>query len=273
MLGTSATGAKHIVRFYWFKWDQSACSTASTDAYSDTFNPTTWVQCYTEAQAPNNGAADDAKYFKVRFVASDTSVTPSGTGAISFDDVRLVTGPADVYNNHAEYHSGGSVAVKWECPSAQVVWVEAIGGGAGGSSTANYAGGGGGEYAAGYFGASAAAYAVVAGAAGSTGATGGNGSASSFNSTTVVANGGTSAGTSTTGGAGGTGGTGVITINGADGVDNANGAHGGHAARGGGGGEGTSSGTVAASVPGGGGGGDQAGTAAARGMVKIWFNA
>jgi len=271
MLGTSATGAKHIVRFYWHKHDQSASSTASTDAYSDTFNPTAWTQGYTEARVPS-----DAKYFKIRIIASDTSATPSGTGSISFDDIRFVKGPWEVFRNSYEYRGddGGQTAntLKYKNVTQQLIWVEAIGGGASSSIGGNQGGGGGGEYAAAYFAAAASTnYAVSPAPAEQTTLTAGHNS--TFNSTTVVANGG-SAPVSINGGAGGTGGTGQITIDGQDGGDNSDGAWGGSGARGGGGGIGGSgaTGEVNGSYPGGGGGGDTKDGDGAPGMVKIWHN-
>lgn len=256
MLGTSATGAKHILRFYWFTWDGSACSTASVDAYAGTFNPTAWTQFYTETIAPA-----DAKFFKVRFILSDTTVTPSGTGSIALDDVRMVNSPREIYRNSITTVIPTTTG-KWKAPSSQSIWVECIGGGAGGSNT--YANGtGGGEYAAGYFSAvSATVYAFASGAGGA----GGDGTASSFNSTTVIANPGIFSGM-----AGGTGGTGIILDDGVSGLvapDGSGGGSGGPQA-GAGGGIGDNG-----SYPGGGAGrgvgGDSTGGA---GMVRIWFNA
>jgi hypothetical protein len=265
MLGTSATGAKHIVRFYWFKWDQSASSTASTDAYSDTFNPTAWTQAYTEAQAPS-----DAKYFKVRFIASDTSATPSGTGSISFDDVRLVSGPDEVFSGKAVFEDAtgdGAIALD----SAGLIWVECVAGGGAVDSSASSRGAGGGELAAGYFAASAATeYLIDVGAGGAAGLNpGGN---STFNSTTIVATGG-GGGTNGAGnnGDGGTGGTGTILIAGQDGEDAAAG-YGGHSARSGNTNGGS---TTAGRKFGGGAAGQTSGSAKAGGdgRVIVWFNA
>lgn len=275
MLLASSDGAKNIVRFYWYKYDQSASATASTDAYSDTGAPTTWQQFYTEAQAPS-----DAKYFKVRFIASDTSATPSGPGSVSFDDVRLVQGPEEVFNNHVtfglvpgeQFDNANDPA--WESPSSVgACWVECIGGGGGGGSAANSGAGGGGAYAAGYFVyAASTQYNCQAGAPGAVATAGGD---STFNSTSIVAKGGEgSEGTNDPGEGGAAGScTGEITISGGDGSGQQ---YGGYGARGGGGARSPgASGGTAASWPGGGGGGDMYTSydaVAAAGMVKIWFN-
>lgn len=268
MLGTSATGAKHIVRFYWYEFDQTACSTASTDAYSDTFNPTSWAQCYTQAQSPT-GAGNNACYFKIRIIASDTSATPSGTGNISFDDLRLEVNPDKVYNSKAVFESTtlGSFAVT----TAHVVWVECVGGGGATDGTSGARGGAGGELAAGPFAAAASTeYAVSVGAGGAAGAN--NGASSTFNSTSVVANGG-QRGTNGAGnnGSGGTGGTGAILIDGQDGQDAAQG-YGGHSARSG---NGKANSANNDGVKFGGGAGGQTGNSAAGGdgRIVIWFNA
>lgn len=250
MMSNSATGAKHIVSFYWYKFDQSASGTTKTDAYSDTGNPTAWTQFYTEAVAPT-----DAKYYKIRITISDTSVTPSA-GNTSIDDVRMVTGPGDVFNTFSEYSIEGThyyYNVTEAC-----LWVEAVGGGGDGSALSNAWGAGGGEYAAGYF---------IAAAATGYGLTVGSAANSTFNTNTVVAVKGTDSTGTTSAAAGGTGGEGAITINGQTTVT----VHGGKAGRGGGGGYGGPSG-AAPSTPGGGGGGDQANTTGAVGMVRIWFN-
>ena len=262
MMSSGATGAKHIVSFYWYKFDQSASGvTTKTDAYSDTGNPDSWTQFYTEAVAPS-----DTKYYKIRITISDTSVTPS-LGNTSIDDVRMVKGPSEVFNNVAEFNAAQTSSFR--NVTAQCLWVEAIGGG-GGGGTANIGGGGGGEYAAGHFFAAATtAYAVLVGAGGASGA---DGADTTFNSTTVVAVKGAKS-ASTAGGTGGTGGTGTITIDGQVGHTNSEGAHGGAGARGGGGAQGGASGSgKLASAPGGGGGGDTAASAGAAGMVRIWYN-
>ena len=255
MLGTSATGAKHILRFYWFTWDGSACSTASVDAYTGTFNPTAWTQFYTETIAPT-----DAKFFKVRFILSDTSATPSGTGSIALDDVRMVDGPAEVFA-YSVVSQVVWTAGTWIAPSNQLIWVECVGSGGGAAGGADTYGSGGGEYAAGYFAAtSGTAYAFVVPEGGYDSF---NGTATTFNSTTVLASGGNRGGT----GQGGSGGTGVITIDGGDGMASpGNGGYGG----GPWGGFGGNTTVFTGGFPGGGLGADKTGGA---GQIKIWFNA
>ena len=257
MKGTSATGANHVVSLLWYTFNKSVIST--TEIYSDPANPTEWTQCLSGAISPST-----AKFMKIKIQGSDTTV-PSDTGSISFDNVRLVNGPADVYGNSVEFVGGGASA--YANVSAGVIWVEAIGAGGGGSTTTR-GGGGGGEYAAGYFFASAATnYALTSGAGVAPLNLGPDGGNSSFNSTTIIGIGG-KGDNGTGGGIGGTGGTGEITIDGGVGISNADGGHGGAAARGGGGGGGSD--TAAPSVPGGG-GNNQSSANSAHGMVRIWF--
>lgn len=260
---SAANGAQNKVTVLWYTSAQVAAGTTSTNLYDDTAGPTAWTQCFGGTQVPS-----DAEFFKLRLLGGDTATDPGSSTDIFFDDVRIVNGPEEVFQNSTTYTKEGTF--KWESPSSVAnVWVEAIGGGAGGSATPNRGGGGGGEYAAANFATAASTmYSLTVGAAGASDSSGTN---SVFNTNTVIATaGGTTAGT--TGGAGGTGGTGDIKIDGYKGNDNGDDAHGGRGARGGAGGAGTAGGTAAATSPGGGGGGDQANTAGADGMVRIWFN-
>mgnify|MGYP003648092968 CR=1 FL=1 len=271
MKGTSATGANHVVSLLWYTFGKTAL--APTIIYSDTANPTAWTQCLSGAISPST-----AKFMKIKIQGSDTTV-PSATGSISFDDVRLVNGPADVFDNSNTYGPGTGLGTQpaWTAPSQiGCCWVEAIGGG-GGSNSANQGGGGGGAYSAGYFiYGSGSQYTADPGAPGasepSTGTAGGD---ATFNTTTVVAKGGSATGGTNTPGAGGlaSGGTGVIKISG--GTTGGTNYSGGSAARGGGGGGyGPTNANTPGGWPGGGGGGDlySGGTSApAGGMVKVWF--
>ena len=248
MKGTSATGANHVVSLLWYTFDKSVIST--TEIYSDPANPTEWTQCLSGAISPST-----AKFMKIKIQGSDTTV-PSGTGSISFDDVRLVNGPADVFLKNVTFRmAGGNI---WPCPASdQCVWVEAWGsGGTGVIGNAGGQGGGGGEYAAGYFQATASTnYAATVGAVGSN---------TAFNSSTVVAVKGNN-GSNPTYGSGGTGGTGVIKFDGSS----QSGGVGGYSPQGGGGG----GVDISGSQPGGGGGGASGADfgIGAIGEIKVWF--
>lgn len=251
---SAANGAENTVTLLWYKDDQTASTTTSTDIFNSTSGPTAWTQCFSGAQVPS-----DACFFKVRLLGGDTATDPGSSTDIFFDDVRIVKEPGDVFSKNVSFDVAGSP--NWVSPSAiRCVWVECIGGGGGGGGSVNWGGGGGGEYAAGYvMTAASTAYACVVGAEANN---------STFNSTTIVANGGATA-TNLTGGAGGTGGTGQITFDGIAGQNN--GGSGGYAANGGGGGAGGGSSTDGSS-PGGGGGGDTTSRNGAAGRVRIWFN-
>ena len=262
MKGTSSTGAKHIVTLLWYTFDKTALT--PTIIYSDTANPTAWTQCLSGAISPST-----AKFMKIKIQGSDTTV-PSETGSISFDDVRLVNGPADVFDGSALFtKENASPGRVFYTTSSKCIWIEAWGGGGEGrASTANLGGGGGGgEYAAGYFQTTASTLYVIA--------LGGPQVNTTFNSTTVVANAGSSS-FGAPGGLGGTGGTGNVKLNGQNGRDDPDGS-GGYSPFGGGGMKGNQlpvSGGYTAQSPGGGAGsrslvGDK--NIGGSGQVRVWF--
>lgn len=59
---TNAAGANNIIRVNWYKFDNTAASTASTDLYTGTNGPlgTTWSQILLWAQAPKDAAKAEA---------------------------------------------------------------------------------------------------------------------------------------------------------------------------------------------------------------------
>jgi hypothetical protein len=266
---SAANGAQNKVTIFWYQKDQTASAvTTSNVIYDDTAGTTSWTQCMSGAQPPS-----DATFFKIRVTGGDSATDPGSSTDIFFDNVRIVNGPADVFDNSAEYNAASaSTYVKFIPNSTGFVWVEMWGSGSGGHGGGGIGGGGGGEYAAGYFQATAAtSYPVTVGAGGTGGGSPTSGNPSNFNTTSVIANGGTSSATSA-GGAGGTGGTGEILINGDAGGTHAapfamGGAGGGH----GGAGGSSSIGGMSPTAPGGGGGGDGALEAGASGAVKIWY--
>ena len=260
---SAANGAQNKVTVLWYKPDQTASATTSTDIFDDTAGPTAWTQCFSGALVPS-----DASFYKLRLLGGDTATDPGSSTDIFFDDVRIVNGPADVYGASMEF-TDQSKSAAVVLASAQIIWVECWGGGGGSDTSSLCRGAGGGEYAAGYFfGAATTEYAVSLGAGGTTGGNGGN---TTFNSTTVVATGG---GGSTNGagnnGDGGTGGTGLITIDGQDGED-ADQGYGGYCARGGGNSPGASS--TDGHYPGGGAAGKNSdANAGGDGKCVVWFN-
>lgn len=261
---SAANGAQNKVTLLWYKPDQTASTTTSTDIYNSTDGPTSWTQCFSGAKIPS-----DATFYKVRLLGGDTATDPGSSTDIFFDDVRVVDGPGDVYGYSVEFTDQAKSAAL-VVGSAQFVWVEAWGGGGSSDGSSGCRGAGGGEYVGGLFLASAStSYAVSVGAGGTAGSNGGN---TTVNSTSVVANGG---GGSTNGagnnGAGGTGGTGNLKIDGQDG-DDADQGYGGYCPRGGGNSPGAAS--TAAHYPGGGAAGKSATVnAGGDGKCKIWFNA
>lgn len=250
---SAANGAQNKVTIFWYKKDQTASAvTTSSVIYDDTAGTTSWMQCMSGAQPPS-----DATFFKIRVTGGDTATDPGSSTDIFFDNVRIVSGPGDVYQRSAEFKIAGSHS--WPCPASdQCVWVEAWGPGGTGSSSSGK-GGGGGESAAGYFQATASTrYVATVGAVGSN---------TTFNTSTVVAVKGNNGSGSP--GAGGTGGTGEIKFDGETAENLGNGS-GGYSPRAGGGGYG--GGTASAgSQPGGGGGGGTTGGAGAIGEIKVWF--
>ena len=259
---SAANGAQNKVTIFWYQKDQTASAvTTSNVIYDDTAGPTDWTQCMSGAQPPS-----DATFFKIRVTGGDSATDPGSSTDIFFDNVRIVNGPADVFENSAEAMS--AISMEFLAPFTGCYWVELWGGGGAGFSGTGtgvvaFGGGGGGEYAAGYVSLTAATiYASVVGAGGAD---------STFSSTEVVASGGSNGQNYGTGGAGGTGGTGNIKINGGDGESTPQGA-GGWSPKGGLGAAGNQGTSPTPFAPGGGSAGN-GGTsvAGADGGFRIWF--
>ncbi|MEW6304701.1 MAG: hypothetical protein AB1705_14595 [Verrucomicrobiota bacterium] len=81
---SSVADIQNIVRVYWFKADQTAYSTPSTELYNNsTSNPTSWTAFTRECAVPHA----DVKYCKIELVGGN-SADPTA-GSCWFDNVRF----------------------------------------------------------------------------------------------------------------------------------------------------------------------------------------
>lgn len=72
------------VQVFWYKKDQTPCTSASTDLYSDaTANPTSWTRYQASAVPPA-----DARYYKIRLTGAHSDDTTAGN--CMFDGVSVV---------------------------------------------------------------------------------------------------------------------------------------------------------------------------------------
>lgn len=115
LMKSSVADINNIVRILWYKKDQTACVTPSTDIYSNAAtNPTSWTHYMLMATPPT-----DARYFKMRLIGADSSdATP---GSCIFDGVDVspsavtsVVGYASTSNSSADaadrIHIAGSLS-------------------------------------------------------------------------------------------------------------------------------------------------------------------
>ncbi|MCL5884509.1 MAG: hypothetical protein M1377_04065 [Deltaproteobacteria bacterium] len=85
---SSVADIRNIVRVLWYKKDQTACTTATTDIYDDSTSNSTAGTTYARAVLP----PADARYFKLRLIGADSSDATSGS--CIFDGVGAVVSMA-----------------------------------------------------------------------------------------------------------------------------------------------------------------------------------
>lgn len=206
----SAANVTNTVTVFWYKGDQSASATASSEVWSEAAaNPTSWATRSGSVTSPA-----DAYYCKVRVHGG---VYPSNAGDTYFDDVAFVV--EEWVGNQNIYTSNDT----WVCPSnvtaVELVGVAGGGGGGGGQNSivgAAGKGGGGGAFKKSIVAVTPGlTYTITigaAGAAGEIGAAGGDGSATTFaQGATTLFTTAYGAGGGTYDGSAGAGGSGSIT--------------------------------------------------------------